>query len=224
MISIPVQVLPAEIFGGSLDDNYEVTIGTTPAWRRPTYVFEEYTPKYIQEKVLCNHLRILFFTSLTHVSLQKQSFIQSFYDDCFKSKNCFGAPADCLENRDCDIVTAILAKRDHYEFELLATNPRSAYAAVALSADDKMGDDSVMECVKQSPNSIKAYMSWTVGKSVERLNTFNGIQLLNQSVIDGSLYCRIGRNIQTIVRGRSFDLIRDKHHILVATGSHVHRK
>lgn len=34
--------------------------------------------------------------------------------------------------------------------------------AVALSMDDKMGDDSVMECVPEQ-GTVKAYTSWTSG-------------------------------------------------------------
>lgn len=36
-----------------------------------------------------------------------------------------------------------------------------AYVAVALSTDDKMGDDSVMECVPEA-GQIRAYTSWTL--------------------------------------------------------------
>lgn len=39
---------------------------------------------------------------------------------------------------------------------------RSAgYVALGLSDDDKMGKDSVVECVNES-GSVKAYTSWTV--------------------------------------------------------------
>lgn len=43
---------------------------------------------------------------------------------------------------------------------MIADNP--AYVAVALSMDDQMGDDSVMECVPEQ-GTVKAYTSWTTG-------------------------------------------------------------
>lgn len=36
----------------------------------------------------------------------------------------------------------------------------AAYVALGLSDDDKMGKDSVVECINES-GSVKAYMSWT---------------------------------------------------------------
>lgn len=35
-----------------------------------------------------------------------------------------------------------------------------AYVAIGLSSDDKMGDDSVMECIPEG-GTIRAYTSWT---------------------------------------------------------------
>lgn len=40
----------------------------------------------------------------------------------------------------------------------------AAYIAVGLSQDDKMGDDSVVECVYEN-GRINAYTSWTNGKT-----------------------------------------------------------
>lgn len=42
---------------------------------------------------------------------------------------------------------------------LLSENP--AYIAVALSTDSKMGNDSVMECVREG-GQVRAYTSWTL--------------------------------------------------------------
>jgi hypothetical protein len=38
------------------------------------------------------------------------------------------------------------------------------YIAMALSKDDRMGDDSVMECVKEG-DQVKVYSSWTEVKN-----------------------------------------------------------
>lgn len=47
----------------------------------------------------------------------------------------------------------------------------AAYVAVGLSDDDKMGDDSVIECVNQQ-NQMKAFMSRTIPR-----NNLNAVRL-----------------------------------------------
>lgn len=43
----------------------------------------------------------------------------------------------------------------------MKSSKNAAYVALGLSDDDKMGRDSVVECISES-GSVKAYMSWTV--------------------------------------------------------------
>lgn len=55
-----------------------------------------------------------------------------------------------------------MVKGERFEFELKSSpSDNAAYVAVALSDDDKMGDDSVMECVPEA-GQIRAYTSWTL--------------------------------------------------------------
>lgn len=56
---------------------------------------------------------------------------------------------------------AVTVAGDKYDFELKA-EPSAAWVGVGLSEDDKMGDDSVIECVKRG-NGVAAYMSYTKG-------------------------------------------------------------
>lgn len=68
---------------------------------------------------------------------------------------------------------ATTVKGDKYEFEMKSPDPMAKYIAYGLSDDDKMGDDSVVECVKESNGQIKAYMSRNVPggpKYTERLS------------------------------------------------------
>lgn len=137
---------------------------------------------------------------------------------------------------------------ERYEFEIKsspvdnpADNPR--YVAVALSTDDKMGDDSVMECVPEN-GRISAYTSYTlprpnlgvtrqgvVSEATVCCETFakyddydfffqpqNIIRLLDASYVDGVIYCRILREPRATILGQTFDLINNKYHLLVATG------
>lgn len=52
----------------------------------------------------------------------------------------------------------------------------------------------------------------------------NSIRLLEASYNDGVIYCRIRRDARSTVMGRNIDLINNKYHLLVASGSSVKRK
>lgn len=84
-----------------------------------------------------------------------------FYEGCSVTKLCFGAPVNCIDSKNCKAITAVTVNGDKYEFEMKATG-NAAWVGVGLSSDAKMGDDSVIECVKDG-SSVKAYMSWTSG-------------------------------------------------------------
>ena len=57
-----------------------------------------------------------------------------------------------------------------------------------------------------------------IGTCSFRLQNQQGIQLLSSSNEDGSLYCRVQRDARTTVNGKTFDLVNDKFHLLVAAG------
>lgn len=63
-----------------------------------------------------------------------------------------------------------IVKGESYEFELKAPQD-AAYVAFGLSDDDKMGDDSVVECVRDQSGKFAAFMSRNLPgvKNVERL-------------------------------------------------------
>lgn len=185
-----------------------------------------------------------------------------FYDGCGSTKLCFGAPtANCVSSKSCKAVVAITVTGDRYDFELKADS-NAAWVGVGLSDDDKMGDDSVIECVKRG-TGVAAYMSWTsrtpfsatrlanVSKlfrsfgrnlnneklkvSEERCWTFLaicvcffqpqlGIELLNSSIVDDVIYCKVRRDIVTQVNDLTFDLVNNKYHLLVASGASVSGK
>lgn len=84
-----------------------------------------------------------------------------FYEGCAINKLCFGAPANCIQSKKCKVAAAITVTGDKYDFEMKSTeNP--AWVGIGLSNDGKMGEDSVIECVKRN-NGVAAYMSWTSG-------------------------------------------------------------
>lgn len=83
------------------------------------------------------------------------------YNGCGNTKNCFGFPSGCVDTKTCHTVATVVVKGERYEFELRSSpSDNPAYVAVALSDDNKMGDDSVMECLPES-GQVRAYTSWT---------------------------------------------------------------
>lgn len=67
-----------------------------------------------------------------------------------------------MESKSCQTIATTIVRGERYEFEI-KSSPRDnpAWIAVALSNDNKMGDDSVMECVPEA-GQIRAYTSYTL--------------------------------------------------------------
>lgn len=83
------------------------------------------------------------------------------YDGCGETKTCFGFPDNCVSTKSCRAITAVTVRGERYEFELkTAAEDNARYVAVGLSEDTKMGDDSVVECVREN-GRIQPYASWT---------------------------------------------------------------
>ncbi|KAL1114933.1 hypothetical protein AAG570_007756, partial [Ranatra chinensis] len=143
-----------------------------------------------------------------------------FYNDCNVLKNCFGYPKDCELKHNCEAIVSVLVQGNKYFFEMKAKS--ASYVAVGLSEDNKMGGDSVVECVNEGDGTVKAYMSWNVpGKKENRRKGLNQayINLVNGSVVDGYIYCKFTRQILTTVEQKSYDLTKDKYFLLLASGS-----
>lgn len=59
-----------------------------------------------------------------------------FYTGCGSTKNCFGTPSGCIEEKNCIAAVTVLVRGERYLFELQAHD--SKYVAVGLSDDSKM--------------------------------------------------------------------------------------
>ncbi|KAJ8673430.1 hypothetical protein QAD02_004692, partial [Eretmocerus hayati] len=157
-----------------------------------------------------------YYTPTTEQTENKK---EEFYAGCGSTKNCFGIPDNCVDQRNCMAAAAILVAGERYIFELQTTNTDAKYVAIGLSDDDKMGDDSVVECVNNN-EQISLHMSWNDGKKNFREPTLDeAVRLTNGSVRDGTIYCRFERKKVTQVRGKTFDLVAKPYNLLIAVGS-----
>ncbi|XP_032570552.1 putative ferric-chelate reductase 1 homolog isoform X2 [Drosophila sechellia] len=144
------------------------------------------------------------------------------YNGCGQSKNCFGFPDGCVATKSCTSITVVTVRGDVFEFEIQSgKGTNAAYVAVGLSDDAKMGDDLTTECVPEN-GRVNLYSSLTSASpySAVRSNVNqNSARLLDASIVDGVIYCRVQRDAVTNVQGRTFDLRSGKYHLLVASGS-----
>lgn len=143
-----------------------------------------------------------------------------FYSDCNQLKSCFGSPEGCVDSQTCTAIASVKVEGTRHTFELKADN--AAYVAVGLSEDNKMGADSVMECVREESGggSIRAFNSWNIpnDKGNKRIGA-DGINLLNSSSIDGSIYCKFTRDPIHRIEGTLFDMTKNQYFLLLAAGS-----
>lgn len=96
--------------------------------------------------------------------------LPSVYEGCGNVKGCFGLmDSACVSQGNCPALVTYAVKGSRYEFEMWAGGvPSGSYVALAISSDDKMGDDSVTECTVVS-GKVNAFMSFNEGKSNSRL-------------------------------------------------------
>lgn len=141
-----------------------------------------------------------------------------FYEGCSETKNCFGLPSGCLRRKNCEAAVAVLVRGDRYLFEMQTR--KGKYVAVGLSENNKMDDDSVVECVNEG-DDVRLYTSWnTPDKSNERQRLQMGdVQLERKSFKDGVISCQFWRDKVTMIKDRKFDLVNKPYYLLLAAGS-----
>ncbi|XP_043645679.1 putative ferric-chelate reductase 1 homolog isoform X2 [Drosophila teissieri] len=84
-----------------------------------------------------------------------------------------------------------------------------------------MGDDLTTECVPEN-GRVNLYSSLTSASPYSAVRSSvnqNSARLLDASIVDGVIYCRVQRDAVTNVQGRTFDLRNGKYHLLVASGT-----
>lgn len=148
--------------------------------------------------------------------------VDPFYKGCGDTKSCFGFPTNCVNQQNCRAAVSTKVLGERYFFEMKTFGGPAAYVASALSLDDKMGNDSVIECVPEG-GSVRAYSSWTYREpnfGVTRENVPQNIyKLIEGSYDNGQIYCRVERDAVSTVNGIKFDLIKQKYNVLVASGT-----
>ncbi|GAB0093620.1 Putative ferric-chelate reductase 1 homolog [Sergentomyia squamirostris] len=190
MESTPVQVVPRG--GAPLPGGISTT-------RRPiTSTRPVFSPSPVQSKILTT---------------------DAIYDGCGTTKSCFGFPDGCLAQRQCQAITTVTARGERFYFELKSGHNNPAWVAVGISTDNRMMDDSVIECVPEA-GRVNVYASWTQARPYNAVRqSGNHLTLQNSSYNDGVIHCTVERLAKTTMMGKTFDLLNEQYYLLLAAGS-----
>ena len=147
------------------------------------------------------------------------------YLGCSETKTCFGLPADCESDGDCDILSSWIVVGNVTVIELYSRSGHGRYAALAISEDQKMGEDFVLSCA-ETGGKPRVEHSWNSGKTNQMMVDVEGTKLLEGSMEDGEdLYCKLERNNWIVgyppISGSGqflYELDKRKYHLLLSGG------
>ena len=154
---------------------------------------------------------------------------ESIYDNCGKSKGCFGYPDGCVTNHSCDaLMTYIGVNENTYHIEMQTSG--QDYVAGGFGTVKGMGPAVVTACSKQSSNSTvpNIAMYYNRGPMTPDLltNSTLAISSPNLTYTDGVLRCSFNmeakvpipdpKNNTNIIL--NLDLNNDAYNLLLAVG------
>ena len=148
----------------------------------------------------------------------------SIYDECFKSKFCYGNPLGCIEGRNCDILATVtfINSSKHVIIDLYKENLKeNQWVAVAFSDDISMGDELVF---MSSPSEEMLMAGWN-RRHAGPPEDVTGITVFDYSKSnkDGIFHCQFElEEILTFTKVGFVEQITvdfsQLHHILLAAG------
>ena len=152
----------------------------------------------------------------------------SVYNSCSHTKTCFGFPGGCISDGDCDFMSTWVVQDNVTVIELYNRFGAGRYAAMALSQDEKMGEDFVISCV-HTEGRPQVEHSWNSGKNNLAMMEVEGTKLIEGSITNGEdLYCKLERNNWIIgyppIAGSGqflYELDRGRYHILISGGTYT---
>jgi len=146
----------------------------------------------------------------------------ALYAGCGQTKGCYGGPTGgCIGSKNCDFLVTYRKDGENVIFQLMGKT--NGYVALGFSTDNKMGEDSVTQCVvEKGLNGVQAAQSYNPSRSNKPLdNPDEGLQVNATAsfFVDGRVMCEFTRVGQQNVEGKQFNLINDKYYLLIAVGS-----
>lgn len=145
------------------------------------------------------------------------------YSECGTIRSCMGYPSGCVTKKNCLNLLTFSPAADGTEvnFELISKVPMNSYVAMALSTDQNMGDDSVIQCFSTS----NVQMSASTNKGYSNIKADGNPQHftpIRTSFVDGVLNCSFSRRMETTVGGIMTDMKNNEYHLLLVSGPLSH--
>ncbi|XP_076355010.1 putative ferric-chelate reductase 1 homolog [Tachypleus tridentatus] len=145
----------------------------------------------------------------------------NLYSDCeSQKKSCFGMPSLCIRDKSCSVILVYIYKEGEVEFEMTgALGSSNKYIAVGMSEDNKMGDDSVTECVLLNEKVI-VRQSWNIPSTYNNEILKEPMEIYDQSghYVDGVMTCRWKSKPLTTVKNTIHNIVNQNYHLLLAKG------
>ena len=137
---------------------------------------------------------------------------------------CLGIPDKCTASQNCDLLLTITSNGKTggtVDFQLIGTPQENTngWISVALSLDNKMGSDSVVECLALKNGNNEVTSSWNDGHKNIPIGDIEGITADTFVNADGLLNCKWSRTIKTTVHNTIFDLNTTEYYLLLAKGA-----
>lgn len=149
------------------------------------------------------------------------------YERCInKERLCFGLPKNCIDSKSCKVLYSSYSMSESngtVQMELFWSRDKSSdnkWVAMALSPDGLMGGDSVTECILRDDGTINIKQGWNPKNHdpTENVDNITGFTTISTSDVDSLLNCKWTRNGITLVKGITFDIVKDKYYLSLAYG------
>ncbi|KAG0414029.1 hypothetical protein HPB47_008823 [Ixodes persulcatus] len=141
------------------------------------------------------------------------------YSGCGRSFGCYGIPQGCQKKGSCSLLLTHKADRDGVLYELSAPSTGTdIWIAAGLSDSKAMEHAHVVEChLKGGQTSIRE--SWN-GDGYENspVERTSGVDYRKREHADGMLTCSWHRSHLTKIGPQTFNTLKNKYHLLLASG------
>ena len=95
----------------------------------------------------------------------------SIYDQCQATKGCLGSSSNCLQAKDCPIVTTYQkVSKDEVQFEIGSRASTAGYSALAISAEPLKDNATVIACVVTTNKTVDVQMYLNIGDDIKPAN------------------------------------------------------
>ncbi|KAH9497070.1 DOMON domain-containing protein frrs1L, variant 2 [Dermatophagoides farinae] len=165
--------------------------------------------------------------------------MQSFdidYDQCL-NRLCIGLAnnddddnGNCIGSKSCRALMSVWKNENgENNFSLQAkpskqsSSMANSYYSMALSDDNRMGNDFVVDCLVNSNGRVMVDLSHNIGKSNEPLSKRERMDILQEQTgqfIDGIVHCKWRLKRQFRIGNKDYDISKRSYHIFLATGSY----